>query len=120
MKASLDLVVVIPIGPTCKIDFILDTISSVKHYFHSRYKIIIADDSQNPDNVEKVERQFPDVIILKNIRNHGKLMGLYTSLCHAYAYALDQFDFRVLVRLDSDALVIGHSPELSIIQLFKN
>src|SRR5688572_6883764 len=121
MKQSLDLVVVVPVGPTCKIDFLLDTISSIKYYIHSRYKIIIADDSQNPSHEREIKSHFPDdVIFLENQRNLGKGLGLYTSLCNAYSYALDHFNFPVLLRLDTDALIIGHDPELSIIEFFKN
>src|SRR5688572_5003287 len=119
MKQSLDLVVVIPVGPTCKMEFLLDTISSVKHYIHSSYKVIIADDSQNPNHEREVKDHFADVIFLGNKRNLGKGMGLYTSLCNAFRYALDNFDFTALIRLDTDALIIGPDPELTIIDFFK-
>ena len=101
--------------------FLLDTISSIKHYIHSSYKIIIADDSQNPNHEREVKDHFADVIFLGNKRNLGKGLGLYTSLCNAFRYALDHFDFTaVLLRLDTDALIIGHDPELPIIEFFKN
>ena len=120
MKPSFDLVVVLPVGPTCKIDFLLDTLSSVKYYIHSRYKIIIADDTQNPNYQREVKHHFPEAVFVSNPQNLGKGLGLYTSLCNAYSYALDHFDFPVLLRLDTDALIIGHDPELPIIEFFKN
>ncbi|HTE33493.1 MAG TPA: glycosyltransferase family A protein [Chryseolinea sp.] len=120
MKSSIDVVVVVPIGPTCKTEFVLDTLSSVQHYIHSSHKIIIADDAQNPDQRQQIQAQFPDVIIHQNKKNLGKALGLYTSLSRAYSYALDHFNFSALLRLDSDALVIGHAPELAIIEYFKN
>src|SRR5687767_11410786 len=119
MKPSLDLVIVVPVGPTCKIDFLLDTLASVRYYIHSSYKIIIADDSQNPNHEREVKHYFPDVVFLANPRNYGKGLGLYTSLCNAYRYALEHFDFPVLLRLDTDALIIGRDPELPIIEFFK-
>ena len=68
----------------------------------------------------EVKHQFPDVIFVTNPRNYGKGLGLYTSLCDAYCYALDHFDFPALLRLDTDAMIIGHDPELPIIEFFKN
>ena len=119
MKLLVDLVIVIPVGPTCKIEFIFDTISSIKHYIHSSHKIIISDDSQSVGTGAKVIEQFPDVLVIKHEKNYGKGLGLYMTLSHAFCYALDQFDFKALLRLDTDALIIGHDPELPIIEFFK-
>ncbi len=118
-KQFVDFIIVIPVGPGCKLEFILDTISSIKYYVHSPYKIILTDDSQNIAVGKTIMEQYPDVIILKNDKNYGKLLGLYMTLCNAYRYALDKFDFHALMRLDTDALIIGHSPELQIIEFFK-
>ena len=120
MKLFVNLLVVIPIGPTCTIEFVLDTISSVMYYVQSDKKIIIVDDSQIPEHEKKIKDLFPDVVILKNRKSHGKLLGLYISLCHAYSYALDHFTFDALLRLDTDALIIGHSPESQIFEFFKS
>ena len=119
MKLLVDLVIVIPVGPTCKIEFIFDTISSIKHYIHSSYKIIISDDSQSVGTGAKVIERFPEVLVLKHEKNYGKGLGLYMTLSHAFCYAMDQFDFKALLRLDTDALIIGHDPELPIIEFFK-
>lgn len=110
----------IPVGPICKIGFVLDTISSIKYYVHSSFKIILSDDSHNVAIGEKVMEYFPDVTILKSDKNYGKGMGLYLTLCNVYRYALDEFDFHALLRLDTDALIIGHDPELPILEFFKN
>lgn len=120
MQAFVSLVIVIPIGPNCKTEFILDTISSIKYYIHCDNKVIAVDDSQFPDHARKISELFPDVIILKNNKRQGKVMGLYNTLCNAYQYALDHFIFSALLRLDTDALIIGHSPETQIINFFEN
>ncbi len=120
MKPFVDLVTVIPVGPTCRIEFILDTISSIKYYVHCACKIILSDDSQNSIIYDQIRESYPDVIILRTDRNFGKGLGLYTTLSNAYRYALDAFDFAVLLRVDTDALIIGHNPETSILEFFKN
>ena len=121
MKPSLDLVVALPLGPNTPIDFVLDTLASITCYIRrSRYKIIIADDTENPMYQREIKHHFPDVIFITNPRSLGLALGLYTSLCNAYCYALDHFDFPVLLRLDTDALIIGPDPELPIIEFFKN
>ncbi len=120
MKNRLDLVIVIPVGPTCKVEFILDTIASIEFYVHSDYRIIVSDDSQNANISVKIKQHYPQVIVNSYDQNHGKGMGLYTTLCSAYRYALDNFDFDVLLRLDTDALIIAHDPELPILKFFKS
>jgi hypothetical protein len=120
MKSSIDLIIVIPVGPTCKIEFILDTIDSIKYYVHCDYKIIISDDSHNAVFQDTLKRHHPGIIILKTTKNYGKLLGLYTTLSNAYRYALDEFNFCALLRLDTDALIIGHEPEAQILEFFKN
>lgn len=119
MKQSVALIVVIPVGPKCQPEFILDTLASVEHYIHSSHQVILSDDSQNPAICEAVTAQRPDVVVLTTSENHGKWLGLYVSLCNAYRYALDNYDFEALLRLDTDALIIGHDPELPALELFR-
>ncbi|RZK29113.1 MAG: hypothetical protein EOO63_09730, partial [Hymenobacter sp.] len=119
MKPAVTLVVVVPIGPTCCLEFILDTLASVQYYVHSSYAILIADDSQNPALAAAIKQQVPAATVLANAQRHGKGLGLYVSLCRAYQYALDTFNFEALLRLDTDALVMGHDPELPALALFQ-
>ena len=119
MKTLIDLVVVIPVGPGCHTAYILDTIDSIKHYVHCTYRIVISDDSHNPVVSEAIEKQHADVIILKTTKNHGKGLGLYITLSNAFSYALDKYDFSVLLRLDTDALIVGQEPEANILDFFK-
>ncbi|WP_276365525.1 glycosyltransferase family 2 protein [Chryseolinea sp. H1M3-3] len=118
MRPFVDLVVVVPIGPACKVEFILDTLASVKHYVRCNCKLVISDDSQHPTVYEIIHRTYPDAIILKTRKNHGKGLGLYTTLSMAYRFALDHFDFRALLRLDTDALIIGPNAEDHIFEYF--
>lgn len=120
MRRSVEIVVVVPIGPTCRIDFVLDTIESIAQYVRCSKQIIVMDDSQDPENERAIKAHYPDAIVLANKRNHGKGTGLYTSLSNTYAYALDHFDFKALLRLDSDALMIDYGADQQILEYFKN
>lgn len=117
-RIAVQTVVVIPLGPKCKMDYVLDTIASIQHYITEQKAIIIADDSQNVEYRRRIEQSYPDIIILSTKQNLGKGSGLYTNLCIAYSYALDHFDFETLLRLDTDALMIGYGADKEIAAYF--
>lgn len=119
MRTGVEIVVVVPVGPTCRIEFVLDTIESIMHYVRCSKQLIVADDSQRPENQREIKAHYPDAIVLSNKRNHGKGTGLYTSLSNAYAYALDHFDFKALLRLDTDALMIDYGADELILNYFQ-
>ena len=119
MKSIKDLLIVIPVGPTCKVDFIIDTIESIKCYIHCTHAIIVSDDSHNASIQQRLQMSYPDLIIVKTTKNYGKGLGLYITLSNAYRYALDHFNFKALLRLDTDALMIGPGSENQIFELFE-
>lgn len=112
------LVVVIPIGPSCRMEFIEDTINSIVHYTTSACKIILADDSQKGTG-KKMQKIFPQADVVTTPASMGKLGGLYVTLSLAFKYAIKHYHFDALLRIDTDALVIGKNPEEEAIQLFK-
>ncbi len=118
MKTFHELVVVIPIGPTCNADFIDDTIRSLLHYTVNTPKIILADDSQKgTGNFLKII--FPDIDVVSTEKNLGKFCGLYINLSQAFQHALKHYSFKVLLRMDTDVLIIGNDPAYEAIQLFE-
>ena len=119
MKQFFELVVVIPVGPGCKPEYIEDTISSVMHYSRSTYKIILADDSHKGTG-NAVQKRFPAVDLVTMERPMGKLCGLYITLSLAFRHALRLYRFEALLRMDTDALVIGKAPEKDAIELFRS
>ena len=48
------------------------------------------------------------------------MAGLYIALSEAYDYALTHYDFNLLFKLDSDALITAPAPELEAIRLFND
>ncbi len=111
------LVVVIPVGPTCREEDSLDTIESVRHYTTPNRRIIIADDSANGMG-HKLQQSVPELEIVTTPRNMGKYGGLYVNLSLAFAHAVKTGRFDVLLRMDTDALIIGPRPEDEAHRLF--
>lgn len=118
MKIFVHTVVVIPVGPKCRLEFIEDTIRSFVHYTKSSYKIVLADDSQKGTG-GKVQQLFPQADVVTMQRSMGKLCGLYITLSLAFRHVLKNYHFDVVLRLDTDALIIGEAPEGEAAELFR-
>src|SRR5688572_29970888 len=110
MKNRVDLIVVIPVGPRCNLTFVEDTIDSVYNFIYCRYKIVVIDDSQEGLGA-KLKITFPDIDLITNPKSHGRWGGLYINLCKAYRYAIEHYHFDALLKLDTDALIIGSNPQ---------
>ena len=119
MKAAFDVVVVIPVGPNSSVSFIEDTVASYHHYTLSSYQIIFADDSQQGIGKE-LKTIFPTADVVTTSKAMGGWAGLYITLSLAFRYALEQYHFKTLLKLDTDALIIGKAPEQEVIALFAN
>ncbi|KAF0843294.1 hypothetical protein FNL37_0716 [Methylovorus glucosotrophus] len=116
-RKNVELAVVLPVGPTCQLAYVVDTIESIRYYIRSSHVIIVLDDSG-----ESLCAGLPDVFdnvdVIATQGNMGKEAGLYINLSHGFAYAHEHYEFKVLLRLDTDALVIGPDPEKDAIECF--
>jgi hypothetical protein len=97
-----DTVFVIPVGPKCRLEFVADTIDSIRFYAPMA-RIILVDDSRRGTAIELGERYQLTVL---DARAHGAFGYLYLNLSDGFREALKQ-PFRILVRLDTDALISG-------------
>ncbi len=118
MNTFYEIVVVIPIGPDSNPAYIIDTVKSFTHYCSSSYKIILSDDSQKNISSD-IAKQFPDIDVLHTRKQMGSMCGLYISLANAFSYALQKYDFKLLFKVDTDALIIGNAPEKEALRFFK-
>jgi len=118
MERNFDLVVVMPIGPNGNVNYIDDTINSIKYYFSCQYKLIILDDSHKGTG-DAIHKMHPDAEVLKTPKNLGVNAGLYLNLCHAYTYALKQYNFELLLKIDDDALITGKGADQEALQFFR-
>lgn len=112
-----DVVLVIPIGPGTSADFTIDTIESYRYYTKKPFEVILTDDSHQGIG-KKVRDALPFCHLLHTKKPMGGWAGLYINLSNAYHYALQNFSFKALLKLDTDALIIGPEPEKEALELF--
>lgn len=98
------LVVVIPIGPNCRPEFVADTIASVDHFSPARRLLLLDDSGRGTGNTVAAS---VDAEVLE-VSSNGLAGGLFATLGVGFSAALRQ-PFDVLLRLDTDALVTGSS-----------
>jgi Glycosyl transferase family 2 len=108
-----DSVFVIPVGPFCRTEYVGDTIESIRH-FAPDARVILVDDSRRGLGAELAERY---QLTVRPARVPGVFGGLYLNLSEGFREALTQ-PFRILVRLDTDALIAGSDFESKAIALF--
>jgi len=92
--------VVVPIGPNCRPEFVLDTLDSVDFYCPDR-NLILVDDSRKGTGGLVAKGRGAEVIVVSEM---GLAGGLFGSLALGFEAAL-RSPFDVLVRLDTDALI---------------
>ncbi len=118
MKPYFDVIVVIPVGPNSSVAFAGDTLRSYVFYTRSSFKIIIADDSHQGLGTA-IQSDFPEADVIRSAKPMGGWAGLYIMLSEAYQHALHNYKFTALLKIDTDALVIGAEPEKDAIALFR-
>jgi hypothetical protein len=106
-------VFVVPVGPYCRLDFVADTIDSIR-FFAPKARIIVIDDSRRGLGFELGERYELTVLMARAHGTHGEL---YVNLSDGFREALTQ-PFRILVRLDTDGLITGSDFEAKAIECF--
>ncbi|MDQ2752314.1 MAG: hypothetical protein M3R72_04750 [Bacteroidota bacterium] len=117
MKAEFDVVVVVPVGPDSSVSFIEDTMAGYHHYTQSSYQIVFADDSQQGIGKE-LKTKFPTADVITTTKAMGGWAGLYITLSLAFRHAVEQYHCKAVLKLDTDALIIGKAPEKEAIALF--
>lgn len=92
------LAVVIPAGPG---DTAMDTLESVFCYSNPEL-VVVLDDTRG----RGVDFTHEKVVVLPAVA-HGGWGGLWVNLAMGFRYAIEHAQFDVLIRLDTDALLLG-------------
>jgi hypothetical protein len=113
------LVVLIPVGPAEKLEYVRDTIESILYFTTPSRKIIVSDNT-GQDSCEQLKHLFRDITVLKTPQNYGKgkYGELYINLSMGLEFMHRNYDFDVLLGMDADALIIGPNPEEEAIDFF--
>lgn len=106
MKEQVDYLIIIP-APESHYNMVLDVIDSIECYTSVSYKIIVIDDSGAGllKARFKKEQNKPNVTFICNDAQLGKQGGLFVSFARAYKFCLEQYDFKIVLRMDTDALI---------------
>jgi len=114
-KAEVDLVVCIVAGPGQLIG-ILDILDSIRKYLDGIYRVIVVDDSCTL-KIWSAIRKNSEVDYIRNWKRLG-IENIYESLLKAYLYALKNYRFKALLRIDTDALITGQGLVHDIVSHF--
>jgi hypothetical protein len=110
-RRSYRAVYVVPVGPG-EWPALRDTIESILHYEGAETKIVVADDSSIDSRAAIVRREFPQVDVIRNPWPTSGGFRIYRLLAQSVRACLVRYDFDVLGKLDTDALMTG--PNLSV------
>jgi len=109
MKKSVDAIIFLPF---CEADYqmLIDTIESIRYYVEEDYHLIAVDDNSLSRLDLQLKQEIPEITVLRNPKRHGGRSGLYVTQALVCKFALEYFDFKVFIKMDTDALMVG--PEL--------
>ena len=114
---NVKIIVLIPVGPDCDESHVRDTVDSVQFYMKSSTRIILLDDSVHGIDGSRF-LYAKGVEILRMPGCSGKKLGLYANLVEGFRYAFSRYNFEILLRLDTDALVIDSGSEEEASRIF--
>ncbi len=115
----IDVVVVIP-TPASHFDILLDVIDSIEFYIKRSFLVMVIDDSGCGEVKRRLE-EMPlkdHISVICNDIPLGKKGGLFISFARAYKYCVENFSFKILIRMDTDALVTGYHLDVEAIEYF--
>jgi glycosyltransferase involved in cell wall biosynthesis len=117
-KPAVDAVIVIPFA-NGELPLLLDTLASIDRHVRESHHVIAVDDSTRDHLDDTLRGLRPDLTVLRNDRPHGGRSGLYVTLANACRVALDRLSFRVLLKMDTDALMVGSGLVTQAIRAFE-
>lgn len=99
-------VYVVPTGPG-EWPALRDTIESILHYEDADTKVVVADDSSIDSRAGVVRKEFPQVDVIRTRWPTSGGFRNYRLLACAVRACLARYDFDVLGKIDTDALITG-------------
>lgn len=109
MREQRKIAVILPVGPS-DAQLALDTLDSALHYTDdSRIVVVIDDTAPHEHLADRVLRLSKDIAVVPApARAPGGHGGLWVKIAAGYRWLLERYEPVVIVRLDVDALFIGH------------
>jgi glycosyltransferase involved in cell wall biosynthesis len=104
MKSDMLTTIVIPCGPAMK--SILDTADSIEHYCPEPHNVVFVDDHTTDGTYEALlDAKRSNWHIIRD-KKHNGFLNLYNTICAGYRYAHNNFPGSLILKLDTDTLLI--------------
>lgn len=105
-RERVEALVVIPCGPGNP-DGTADTVASVLRHVPRSRRVVLTDDATADGTAEALAAVVDDTCTILRNETPSGLHMLHRSLGRAYRWSIDNCDFDLLLRIDTDALVLG-------------
>ncbi len=112
--------VLIPAGPATVREYLDDTIDSInQHMRQSNCTVALLDDSRE-GRFDDIAGAFSNVVVVKAADYHEgtrtiKRGSLFSKEIHALKQLMERHRFDILLKMDTDALIIGDSPQREVL-----
>jgi len=106
LDKKIDAIIFIPFTDG-EYEMLIDTIESIEYYVKEPHHIIAIDDCSSDRIDLKLTQSKPSVTVIRNEQKYGGRNGLYITMAKACKYALENFTFKVFMKMDTDALMVG-------------
>lgn len=104
LKRAVRVAVVMPVGPDEDVE---DTLESIRAFIDPSRAIVLVDDTGAKELGARAEAR-PDVHVLPApLGAEGNRGGLWIKIAAGYSYACARFQFDLILRMDTDALILG-------------
>lgn len=105
-RRSFRTVYVVPVGPG-EWPVLRDTIESILHYEGADAKVVVADDDSVDSRAAVVRAAFPQVDVIRSRWPSCGAWRIFPMLARTIRICLERYDFEVLGKVDTDALMTG-------------
>ena len=111
-----ELCVVMPVGGRGKAEFAADTVRSIWFWCGDETQIFVIEDGliRWPDDI----LEQPAFNRINAFPDHGRHIALYRNQCKGYQSALLQKDCKLVLKMDTDALIIRQRPQDNALRCF--
>lgn len=109
-------VFLMPAGPGTPTEYVIDSVEAINHYTRQDSCVTIVVDDSRCNQFAGVSDRFHNVVVWEAERfeegEQARPMSgsLFVKQAVAISRAMETYDFPVLIKLDTDALVVGPSP----------
>jgi hypothetical protein len=126
MRRPIDCLVVMPVGPRSQPGHVFDSVDAFLHYMPAESTVLLVLDDSRDDVIRAMLPTAPCIryvsataLVPTDDGEHNTRGALLLKQWHAVVAATADFDWRCLMRLDDDALLIGRSPHLEALSYYK-